>query len=324
MAETPNPTAEQSRVEGGTGQPAAAVPSPAFDDALAVDVPKTTFELDAVEDAAKNVTGKLGALGMSPGSREGLVPSDRSPGSRSTSRGGQSQGNTPLATLGVGRSTRSADMLEAGDRFEMASPRDKGGFESGGASWRAWVLFLLFSITALLNWSVTFAIGAAWNELGPRLYFYFSFTCLLVFQSWQGNKLAGLLEGTSTAVGMDCMPVVRNLLGVFSGWLGLAPAVLAYCMMRGGIDHVAFNINFNRLTCLGLLGVMVPQALLQFFVGVHEAWLDQSHANYSVLLAAAVIGNVASAAFTLVCWEVVSRNPGSTEIVWDATLSFCT
>ena len=48
---------------------------------------------------------------------------------------------------------------------------------------------------------------------------------------------------------------------------------------------------------------MLPLVLLQLFVGVHEAWLDQSHANYSQLLAASVIANVASAAFTIFAWE---------------------
>ena len=239
--QSPDDKSEKARLEPPAQQLTTSGPSPVFDDGeLSVDVP-STFELEE----------------ESPGMQKGAKPeaprslsNDRSPGASPDS---QKKG-TPLATMGVlGRSTRSADMLTAGERYEMASPRDKGGFESGEGNWRVWAPFLLFGVTAILNWSVTFAIGSAWDEFGHRLYFYASFSLLWVLQGWQGTKLAGLLEGTSASVQADLTPGIRWLLGVFSGWLGLAPAMLAFTSMRHGIDHIAFNINFNRLTVVGLL-----------------------------------------------------------------------
>lgn len=274
------------------------------------------------------------------------------------------QGSTQLAqTLGLGgEMVRTADLINA-ERLEMRCPRDMGGFVRPSATLHAWGPFLIFCWATLASWVATFAIGASWQEflhrcvrssasasrtqlprqthlfvgaatprsdqagacsLRRRYYFSFAFTVSLVVQGWQGVHLAELLEGSATAVSMQCTGHLRTVLGLFAGLFGLVPAVLAYNTLRHGVDNNAFSVNYYKLSFRGFAGNTMPLCGLFMLVGVHEAWLDYSDPRYSVVLTVAVISTIIAAGATVFSWEASSRNRRSTEIFFDAVFSICT
>jgi hypothetical protein len=228
-----------------------------------------------------------------------------------------SPGNMALKrTLGL-----LTDDLMNVSRIDMTCPRERAGFALPGATYHAWVPFVFFSFATLLNWVVTFAFGASWQEYGHRYYFTAAFVGSLLVQSCQGIHLAELLEGSATAVAMECTGHLRGAIGLIAGWCGVSQAVLAHSTLRHGIDSNAFAANYYVISYRGLAGNTLPLGFLFFFVGVHEAWLDHTDPRFSVLLTLAVITTVFAISLTVFSWEAVSRNQRSTEIFFDASVS---
>jgi hypothetical protein len=325
--------AQAERVDGETKEQetrsaksglATAQPSAVFDELDAP--PSFEAEEDAGEHAGPGGSGQKRALRLvSVDSNSGTSRGSTAlPSPAGSVDGGSGQSLKPMTLLGLTvRRSRSADAIKNGNRVEMSSPRDRGGFARSGATTHAWLPFALFSFATLANWVVCFAMGASWREHGHRYYFGLSFTASIVMHSYQGLRLAELLEGTATAVAMECTSGLRQLMGLFVGWLGLVPTMLAYIMLRHGVDNNAFAFQFNKLTFTSLAGNSIPLAFLWFFVGVHEAWLDHTDPRFSALLAVSVASTVVTASATAFAWQAVSRNPGSTEVFYDAGLSIC-
>lgn len=244
----------------------------------------------------------------------------RTPRTPRTQQSGTGRGPVALKQMKHSLGMQTTDLMVPG-RINMASPRDRHGAVRTGPTTRAWIPFLLLACAVMLNWVVTFALGASWQEFAHRYYFMSAFTTSLIMQSWQGIQLAGVLDGTQTAVSMDLSGHLRGALGLFAGWFGLVPAVLAYTTLRYGIDSNAFALNYFTLSLRGLQTNTVPLGLLFVFVGVHEAWLDHADPRFSAVLTMAVMLTLVAAAATVFSWEAISRNPASTEIFYDSLLS---